>query len=86
MRSGLQQARLTEPRAVRLAVTAVALTFVALFLVVPLAAVFAQAFAKGFKAYRSAIVEPTKPAPPVMRMCAPPSSLMRWPRFRVRSG
>ena len=58
MRSGLQQARLTEPRAVRWAVTAVALSFVALFLVVPLAAVFAQAFAKGFEAYRSAIVEP----------------------------
>ena len=58
VRSGPQQARLTEPRAVRWAVTAVALSFVALFLVVPLAAVFAQAFAKGFEAYRSAIVEP----------------------------
>jgi sulfate transport system permease protein len=37
---------------------AVALGFVSLFLVVPLIAVFAEAFAKGLEAYRSAIVEP----------------------------
>jgi sulfate transport system permease protein len=58
VRSGLQQARLTESRGVRWTVIAVALSFVVLFLVVPLVAVFAQAFAKGFEAYRSAIVEP----------------------------
>ncbi len=42
----------------RWAITMVALGFVALFLIVPLAAVFAEAFAKGFDAYRQAIVEP----------------------------
>ena len=36
----------TEPRAVRWILTAIALIFLALFLVVPLVAVFAQAFAK----------------------------------------
>jgi len=54
----LRTARLTEPRVVRWTITAVALGFVALFLVVPLVAVFAEAFAKGLDAYRSAIVEP----------------------------
>jgi sulfate/thiosulfate transport system permease protein len=54
----LRAARLTEPRVVRWTITAVALGFVALFLVVPLVAVFAEAFAKGLDAYRSAIVEP----------------------------
>jgi len=53
-----RQARVTEPRLVRWAITAVALGFVALFLVVPLVAVFAEALAKGFDAYRAAIVEP----------------------------
>ena len=37
---------------------AMAFGFVALFLVVPLAAVFAEALAKGFDAYRTAIIEP----------------------------
>lgn len=58
MTNGLRIARLTEPRMVRWGITAVALGFVALFLVVPLVAVFAEAFAKGFGAYRAAIVEP----------------------------
>jgi sulfate transport system permease protein len=49
---------LTEPRLVRWIVTAVALSFVALFLVVPLVAVFAEALAKGFEAYTSAITTP----------------------------
>lgn len=48
----------TEPRAVRWAIIVVALSFVALFLVVPLAAVFVEAFAKGVEAYTAAIVEP----------------------------
>jgi sulfate transport system permease protein len=39
-------------------VTIVALAFVALFLIVPLAAVFIEAFSKGIEAYRAAIVEP----------------------------
>jgi len=43
---------------VRWAMTTVALAFVALFLVVPLVAVFAEAFSKGIDAYQAAIVEP----------------------------
>jgi sulfate transport system permease protein len=39
-------------------ITTIALGFVAVFLVVPLVAVFFQALAKGFDAYRAAIVEP----------------------------
>jgi sulfate/thiosulfate transport system permease protein len=46
---------LTEPRIVRWGVTAVALGFVGLFLIVPLAAVFAEAFSKGLEAYTAAI-------------------------------
>ncbi len=42
----------------RWAVITVALGFVAVFLVVPLVAVFREAFAKGLDAYRAAIVEP----------------------------
>jgi sulfate transport system permease protein len=48
----------TEPRLVRLALTAVALAFLGLFLVVPLAAVFVEALAKGATAYLAAIREP----------------------------
>jgi sulfate transport system permease protein len=58
MSTASRQARLTEPRVVRWAIIAVALGFVALFLVVPLVAVFAEALAKGSDAYRAAIVEP----------------------------
>jgi sulfate/thiosulfate transport system permease protein len=48
----------TEPRWVRWLLTAVALGFLALFLLVPLAAVFAEALRKGFHLYAAAIVEP----------------------------
>ena len=58
MSNELRTARLTEPRMVRWAITVVALAFVALFLVLPLVAVFAEAFAKGLHAYRTAIIEP----------------------------
>jgi sulfate transport system permease protein len=54
----LQNGHLTEPSIVRWSVTAIALAFVALFLVVPLVAVFTEALAKGWEAYRAAIVEP----------------------------
>jgi sulfate transport system permease protein len=47
-----------EPLAVRALVTAVALGFLVLFLVVPLVAVFAQALEKGWAAYLSALSEP----------------------------
>jgi sulfate transport system permease protein len=49
---------LTEPAIVRWSVTIVALGFVTVFLIVPLAAVFIEAFSKGLEAYRTAIVEP----------------------------
>src|SRR5215210_1267189 len=47
-----------EARIVRWTLTAVALVFLALTLVVPLALVFAQAFSKGLSAYWAAIAEP----------------------------
>jgi len=49
---------LTEPPAVRGALLAVAIVFLAVFLVLPLAAVFAQALEKGFAAYLAALREP----------------------------
>lgn len=49
---------LTEPRWVRGVLLTVALAFLALFLLVPLAAVFAEAFKKGWQLYVAAIVEP----------------------------
>jgi sulfate/thiosulfate transport system permease protein len=58
MRSSSRTARLTEPRLVRWTILAIALGFLALFLVVPLVAVFVEAFSKGLDAYRAAIVEP----------------------------
>jgi sulfate transport system permease protein len=49
---------LTEPPLVRGILTVVALAFVTMFLVVPLVAVFAEAFANGRAAYAAAIVQP----------------------------
>jgi len=49
---------LTEPPPVRWLLTTVALGFLGLFLVVPLAAVFVEAFGKGLNAYLSAVSEP----------------------------
>jgi sulfate transport system permease protein len=48
----------TEPRWVRALVIAIVFGFLALFLVVPLAAVFVQAFSKGWSVYLAAIREP----------------------------
>jgi sulfate transport system permease protein len=50
--------RTGEPRWVRAALTAVALAFVALFLVVPLVAVFVEAFSRGWRAYLAALRDP----------------------------
>jgi sulfate/thiosulfate transport system permease protein len=47
-----------EPRLVRWLVIALAVLFLSLFLVLPLAAVFAQAFARGLDAYFKALLEP----------------------------
>jgi sulfate transport system permease protein len=49
---------LTEPLAIRCALTVVVLLFLAVFLVVPLIAVFAEAFSNGVRAYLAAIREP----------------------------
>ncbi|WMD23514.1 sulfate ABC transporter permease subunit CysW [Achromobacter seleniivolatilans] len=51
-------AHLTEPRWVRGVLLFIALAFLALFLLIPLAAVFAEAFKKGWEVYVAAIVEP----------------------------
>ncbi|CAB3901756.1 sulfate ABC transporter permease subunit CysW [Achromobacter ruhlandii] len=51
-------AHLTEPRWVRGVLLFLALGFLALFLLVPLAAVFYEAFRKGWALYLEAIVEP----------------------------
>lgn len=49
---------ITEPAIIRWALTAIALVFLALFLVLPLAAVFSQAFEKGLSVYLAALREP----------------------------
>ncbi len=49
---------LEEPRIVRFALIAIALTFTGLFLVLPLLAVFVEAFRSGIPAYFAAINEP----------------------------
>nr|AAG41903.1 unknown [Cucumis sativus] len=51
-------AHLTEPRWVRGVLLFLALGFLTLFLLVPLAAVFIEAFRKGWQLYLDAIVEP----------------------------
>lgn len=48
----------TEPPAVKWTVIAIAVLFIALFIVVPLINVFAQAFVKGWAAYGAALIEP----------------------------
>jgi len=49
---------LTEPLLVRWGLTFVALGFLTIFLLVPLAAVFTEAFRRGWDAYASAVSEP----------------------------
>jgi len=48
----------TESRAVRIAVITVALTFLGVFVVLPLILVFAEAFSKGIGAYLAALSDP----------------------------
>jgi len=48
---------LSEPRAVRWLLVAATIGFLALFLIVPLAAVFSEALALGWRAYLSAVAE-----------------------------
>src|SRR5262245_64818384 len=49
---------LTEPRAVRVALTGLALAFLLLFLFLPLVVVFTEALRQGFGAYLAAVREP----------------------------
>src|SRR3954463_13035689 len=48
----------TAPKAVRIVIIALAMTFLTVFVVPPLALVFAQAFSKGGLAYLSALADP----------------------------
>ena len=48
----------TEPTIVRWLLITIALVFLALFLLLPLAAVFSQAFEKGLSVYLEALKEP----------------------------
>src|SRR5665647_780431 len=48
----------TEPRLVRVVIIATAVTFLTVFVVLPLVVVFAQAFSKGVGAYFSALSDP----------------------------
>jgi sulfate/thiosulfate transport system permease protein len=48
----------TEPRLVRAVIIAIAVTFLTVFVVLPLVVVFAQAFSKGVGAYFSALTDP----------------------------
>lgn len=53
-----KRVRTTETRAVRWLLTALALGFMALFLVLPLVTVFIEALSKGWDAYGAALMEP----------------------------
>jgi sulfate/thiosulfate transport system permease protein len=57
-RNEMQGRNVSEPLWVRVLLILVALVFLGLFLIAPLAAVFVEAFAKGGKAYLAAIREP----------------------------
>jgi sulfate/thiosulfate transport system permease protein len=48
----------TEPRAVRIVIITIAVTFLSIFVVLPLVVVFAQAFSKGISAYFAALSDP----------------------------
>ena len=55
---GNNGSRVSEPAAVRFLLISAALAFLALFLLLPLTAVFVEAFAKGWEAYLAALHEP----------------------------
>ncbi len=78
--SGERQGALTEPRAVRWALTGLALAFLGFFLVVPLALVLAKGFADGAGAYLAAVREPVARAAIKLTLlaaaCAVPVNLL----------
>src|SRR5690606_4820635 len=51
-------AHLTEPRWLRLTLTIIALGLLALFLVLPLALVFIEAFSRGWRVYLASVTDP----------------------------
>jgi sulfate/thiosulfate transport system permease protein len=53
-----EEVQMTEPRPVRLLLISVAFIFLGMFLLLPLASVFAEAFKKGWQLYISSITEP----------------------------
>ena len=57
-RSSARSDTRTEPRAVRFAIIAIAVTFLTVFVVLPLVLVFAQAFSRGVGVYFSALSDP----------------------------
>jgi sulfate/thiosulfate transport system permease protein len=56
--SAVEERHLSEARPVRWLLITIAFLFLTLFLIIPLVAVFAEAFKKGFEVYRAAITEP----------------------------
>lgn len=54
----MEERHLSEARPVRWLLITIAFLFLTLFLIIPLVAVFAEAFKKGFEVYRAAITEP----------------------------
>jgi sulfate transport system permease protein len=58
MEQDFEETTISEPRVVRWILIAIAFAFLSFFLVVPLVAVFVEAFRKGFALYRTAITEP----------------------------
>jgi len=48
----------TEPRLIRLSIIGIAVTFLSIFVVLPLVVVFTQAFSRGIGAYLAALAEP----------------------------
>ncbi|HEY7162728.1 MAG TPA: sulfate ABC transporter permease subunit CysW, partial [Acidobacteriota bacterium] len=53
-----EEVQMTEPRAVRLLLIFIAFVFLGIFLLLPLASVFVEAFKKGWQLYVSSITEP----------------------------
>ena len=58
VRAAAQENIRTEPAAVRIAIITIAVSFLTIFVVLPLVLVFAQAFSKGVVAYVAALAEP----------------------------
>ena len=54
----LEEVQMTEPRFIRWLLIGIAFAFLGFFLLLPLTAVFVEAFKKGWSVYRSAITEP----------------------------